>query len=89
MRPKVQVKAQMELDQIIGGSRLPEFGDYDSLSYIRAVLLEVLRWVPSGPLGVPHVAPTDDYFQGYFIPKGTMVIVVCDNHINLVAQCFP
>jgi cytochrome P450 len=36
MFPEVQKKAQAELDAVIGGERLPDFNDYDSLSYINA-----------------------------------------------------
>ena len=49
--PDVQRKAQAEIDQIVGNSRLPNFADEGALPYVRAVLKEVLRWHPAGPLG--------------------------------------
>jgi hypothetical protein len=49
--PEVQRKAQAELDQIVGNSRLPDFSDEATLPYVQAVLKEVLRWHPVAPLG--------------------------------------
>ena len=50
--PEVQRKAQTEIDQVVGNSRLPDFSDQDVLPYVQAVLKEVLRWHPVAPLGV-------------------------------------
>ncbi|KAH8105243.1 cytochrome P450 [Cristinia sonorae] len=74
MYPDVQRKAQAELDRIVGPSRLPDFGDLESLVYIRAIMLESLRWIPTIPTCVPHAVSVDDVYEGYFIPKGTLVI---------------
>ena len=49
--PDVQRKAQAEIDQIIGNSRLPIFSDEEALPYVQAVLKEALRWHPVTPLG--------------------------------------
>lgn len=49
--PDVQSRAHAELDSVIGKDRLPTFDDYESLPYIRALLLELLRWHPAAPLG--------------------------------------
>ncbi|KAJ8074884.1 hypothetical protein PM082_019211 [Marasmius tenuissimus] len=72
--PDVQSRAQKELDQIIGSGRLPDFADRDSLPYIKALILEVLRWNPAGPMAVAHHSINDDVYDGYFIPAGTAVI---------------
>lgn len=74
--PHVQREAQAELDMLVGLSRLPDIGDLDSLHYIRAIALESLRWAPVLPLGVSHMLIVDDEYQGYSIPKGTVVIPV-------------
>ena len=49
--PEVQKKAQEEIDQITGGTKLPEHNDIDTLPYLQAVLLETLRWHSVAPLG--------------------------------------
>ncbi|KAH8094928.1 cytochrome P450 [Cristinia sonorae] len=72
--PNVQKKAQEELDRVVGTGRLPEPSDWDSLVYIQAVTLETMRWIPAGPLAVPHRLTEDDEYNGYFIPAGTIVI---------------
>ena len=50
--PEVQRKAQAEIDQVVGNSRLPNFSDQEKLPYVQAVLKEVLRWHPVAPLSV-------------------------------------
>ncbi|KAI0058231.1 cytochrome P450 [Artomyces pyxidatus] len=72
--PAVQEKAQAELDAITGGSRLPDFTDRARLPYINAVCMELLRWRMVAPLGMPHAATEDDVYDGYFIPKGAIVL---------------
>ena len=52
LHPAVQLKAQSELDRIVGRNRLPEFSDRPHLPYIEAILKEVLRWKPLVPLGM-------------------------------------
>ena len=41
--PDVQVKAQEELDRVIGRDRLPDFNDESDLPYLGALLKEVYR----------------------------------------------
>ncbi|KAL4261415.1 cytochrome P450 family protein [Pleurotus pulmonarius] len=71
--PAVQKKGQEEYDRVIG-DRLPTFEDYDALPYVGRVTMEVLRWHPAAPLGVPHRAMEDDIYRGMFIPKGAIII---------------
>ena len=51
LNPDVQRKAQMELDQVVGPHRLPDFADQPSLPYVDAIVKETLRWNPVVPLG--------------------------------------
>ncbi|KAF9509880.1 hypothetical protein BS47DRAFT_1487742 [Hydnum rufescens UP504] len=44
LNPRVQLKAQNELDSIIGFDRLPTFEDRPSLPYIERVMQETLRY---------------------------------------------
>jgi cytochrome P450 len=68
--PDFQKKAQIEIDNVVGTHRLPEFEDRPFLPYVEAVYREVMRWKPVLPLGLPHAATEDDVYDGYFIPKG-------------------
>ncbi|KAF5346112.1 hypothetical protein D9758_009956 [Tetrapyrgos nigripes] len=70
--PEIQVKAQQELDKVVGRSRLPSFADFKHLPYILAIVKETLRWRPVAPLGVVHSSIEDDVYEGYFIPRGTL-----------------
>jgi cytochrome P450 len=72
--PDVQRRAQAELDAVVGRGRLPTFADAPCLPYVQAVIREVLRWRPASPLGLPHATNEDDWYEGMFIPKGTVCI---------------
>jgi len=72
--PEWLAKAQMELDRVVGSERLPEFGDLKDLPYIHAVVEEVLRWRHPQQAGIPHAITHEDYYHGYLIPKGFVVI---------------
>ncbi|KAK0465884.1 cytochrome P450 [Desarmillaria tabescens] len=73
--PEVQVKAQAELDAVVGhGTRLPNFEDRLQLPYIDAIVLEALRWNPVIPLGIAHRTVKEDVYRGYYIPAGATVI---------------
>ncbi|KAH9990619.1 cytochrome P450 [Russula vinacea] len=73
--PEIQKRAQDELDAVVGRSRTPTFADAPKLPYIQALVKETLRWRPVIPLGVPHTTTEDDWYEGMFIPKGTMCMV--------------
>ena len=51
LHPEVRRKAQAEVDRVIGGDRLPTLADQPNLPYVDALMKEVLRWNPVGPLG--------------------------------------
>ncbi|THU84289.1 cytochrome P450 [Dendrothele bispora CBS 962.96] len=76
LNPEVQRKCHEELDNVVGRHRMPNFNDYESLPYICAVVREILRWRPVtvDPIGLQHMSIADDVYEGYFIPKGTLVI---------------
>ncbi|KAK7062611.1 hypothetical protein VNI00_000099 [Paramarasmius palmivorus] len=74
LHPEVKRKAQEELDSVIGSGRLPDFTDRGSLPYVDALVLEVLRWSPVAPLGLPHMVTKDDEYRGYHIPAGTTIM---------------
>ncbi|KAI1795415.1 cytochrome P450 [Ganoderma leucocontextum] len=73
--PAVQKKAQEELDAVVGRDRLPTYADIARMPYLNAIYLETLRWNQVVPLGVAHAILEDDFYEGYFIPKGSIVCV--------------
>ncbi|KAH9898437.1 cytochrome P450 [Cubamyces lactineus] len=74
LHPDVQRKAQAELDAVVGLMRLPDFEDQRSLPYIEAIVKECLRWQNVFTLGLPHRLMQDDEYDGYYIPKGSIVL---------------
>ncbi|KAF8999431.1 cytochrome P450 [Cyathus striatus] len=75
--PEIQRKARQEIDSVIGHHQAPSFEDKDNLPYLTAVLMEVLRYHPPVPIGVPHFLEEDDEYRGYYMPKGSMVVGNC------------
>ncbi|RXW19449.1 hypothetical protein EST38_g6401 [Candolleomyces aberdarensis] len=72
--PEVYAKAQAEVDAVIGSGRLPLVTDREGLPYVHAIVKEVGRWYTVVPLGVAHATKEDDEYDGYFIPKKTIIL---------------
>ncbi|KAF8656760.1 hypothetical protein AX16_002439 [Volvariella volvacea WC 439] len=72
--PELFKRAQVEVDKVTGGIRLPDFTDQDSLPFVHALVREALRWNPVTPLAIAHAATSDDTYNGYFIPNGSVVV---------------
>ncbi|BAT85077.1 hypothetical protein LR48_Vigan10g025800 [Vigna angularis] len=77
--PRVQQKAQEELDRVIGLERVMTEADFLSLPYLQCVAKESLRLHPPTPLMLPHRANANVKVGGYDIPKGSNV------HVNVWA----
>jgi cytochrome P450 len=73
--PQALAKAQKEIDIAIGSERIPSWEDERDLPYVRALVKEVLRWRPVNKFGMPHFTSDDDWYEGYFIPKGSVVML--------------
>ncbi|KAF9450380.1 cytochrome P450 [Macrolepiota fuliginosa MF-IS2] len=73
LHPEVLMKAQKEIDSVIGTDRLPTIADRSSLPYVQAVINESLRWGVPVPLNLPHRLMEDDVYRGMHIPKGSLV----------------
>lgn len=50
--PHTQVAAQQQIDEVVGGDRLPDFRDLASLTYVQAIIMETLRWHNPLPMGI-------------------------------------
>lgn len=71
--PEWQKKLQKEVDEVVGGERLPTFEDIPKLPTVRAVVKEGIRYRGIvAELGIPHRLEEDDIYEGYFFPKGTV-----------------
>src|ERR1700761_1639579 len=56
--PDAQLKAQEEIDRVVGPGRLPNFADREHLPYLSALYKELLRWHVIGPMGIHPSSPT-------------------------------
>ncbi|EED79605.1 predicted protein, partial [Postia placenta Mad-698-R] len=75
LHPDKQRRAQQELDSVVGTGRFPSISDRAHLPYVNAVIKETMRWHPVLPLtGIARMSAQDDLYNGYYIPKGTIVI---------------
>lgn len=68
--PEVQKRAQEDIDRVVGPDRMPTIEDATSLQYVRAIVKETMRWMPTVILGAPHSVIQDDTYMGYRIPSG-------------------
>ena len=91
LHPEVQRKGHEEISRVCDSSQLPSYDDADSLPYVTAIALEVLRWTVAVPIGMifsqqigltcsyfavpPHCNDADDIYNGYVIPKGSIIIM--------------
>ncbi|PHT81713.1 Cytochrome 78A6 [Capsicum annuum] len=76
LHPDVQSKIQGELDRIVGRSRSVIESDVTNMVYLPAVVKEVLRLHPPGPLmSWARLAIKDTTVDGYHIPVGTTAMV--------------
>jgi len=71
--PEAQRKAHAEIDQVVGGDRLPTADDFANLPYVQAVIKETHRFRPAVPLGLPHATLADEEYRGYVVPKGSTI----------------
>src|ERR1700761_3145690 len=71
--PDVQRIAQEEIDRVCP-DRLVTFADRKNLPYTESLLMEIARYHPIVPIGLPHRSDAEDVFEGQRIPKGTTVI---------------
>nr|GEV12489.1 valine N-monooxygenase 1-like [Tanacetum cinerariifolium] len=73
--PKIMEKAIHELDSVVGKDKLVQESDLVHLNYIKACVRESFRLHPVAPFNVPHVSSIDTTVSGYFIPKGSHVLL--------------
>lgn len=74
-QPEILSKATQELDKVVGKSRVVQESDLQNLNYIKSCLKESFRLHPISPFNLPHVSTKDTTVSGYFIPKGSNVLL--------------
>ncbi|KAL0002367.1 hypothetical protein SO802_016148 [Lithocarpus litseifolius] len=76
LHPDEQSKVHDELDEVVGKSHGVVEADVASLMYLAAVVKEVLRLHPPGPLlSWARLAINDTTIDGYHVPRGTTAMV--------------
>ncbi|XP_065625410.1 dimethylnonatriene synthase-like [Quercus suber] len=73
--PSVLKAAQEELDMHVGKDKWVEESDIQNLKYLQAIVKETLRLYPPGPLTGVREAMEDCTVGGYFVPKGTRLLI--------------
>ncbi|RZC49577.1 hypothetical protein C5167_017996 [Papaver somniferum] len=74
-QPDILRKAADEIDMVVGKSRWVQEADIPKLNYVKACAREALRLHPLAPFNVPHVSISDTVVSGYFIPRGSHVLL--------------
>nr|XP_054760861.1 vitamin D 25-hydroxylase-like [Lytechinus pictus] len=72
-----------EINSVVGSSATPRYEDRKLMPYTEATLMEVLRYRPIAPGGVPHRATSDLKVKGYDILAGDnlMMNILYIHHI--------
>jgi hypothetical protein len=65
LHPEVHRKGQEEISRVCDPSQLPSYDDADSLPYVTAIVLEVVRWSSVGPTGI--ISPNFDANRSYLL----------------------
>uniref|UniRef100_A0A0E0LXN5 Uncharacterized protein n=1 Tax=Oryza punctata TaxID=4537 RepID=A0A0E0LXN5_ORYPU len=72
----VQARVHDELDRVVGSDRAVTESDAAKLVYLQAVIKEVLRLHPPGPLlSWARLATSDVHVGGFLVPSGTTAMV--------------
>ena len=74
-QPEVLKKAVDEIDRVVGKKRWVQESDIPKLNYVKACAREGYRLHPVAPFNLPHVSMQDMTVTGYFIPKGSHVLL--------------
>ncbi|KAH8195803.1 hypothetical protein TruAng_010046 [Truncatella angustata] len=75
LNPEVQDRAHREISAVVNEDRTPVWSDMANLPYINMIVKEGHRWRPILPLCFPHALGQDDWVEGKFLPKGTIVVI--------------
>nr|AJD25181.1 cytochrome P450 CYP76AH1 [Salvia miltiorrhiza] len=75
MNPDKMARLKAELKSVAGDEKIVDESAMPKLPYLQAVIKEVMRIHPPGPLLLPRKAESDQEVNGYLIPKGTQILI--------------
>ncbi|CAD5112628.1 unnamed protein product [Dimorphilus gyrociliatus] len=73
-RKEIKQKIQKEVDEVLG-TRIPTLADKETMPYLSACILELLRFISHVPILIPHRAVEDTKLGSYDIPKDTHIYI--------------
>ena len=73
--PETMTKVQEELKEVVGLNNNVEEFHLSKLTYLNAVIKEILRLHPPGPLLIPRCPSQSTIVGGYTIPKGATIFI--------------
>jgi cytochrome P450 len=73
--PKKMVKAQDELEEVLGKNGHVQESDISKFHYLQAIVKETFRLHPAAPFLVPHKAETDVEMCGFIVPKNAQILI--------------
>ncbi|ORX85440.1 cytochrome P450 [Basidiobolus meristosporus CBS 931.73] len=81
--PRIQEKLRVEMDNVVGSSRHPDYGtDSANMPYLEAFLKELFRFRAPAFLGIPHASLEDDLVENCFIPKNSLVLFMPERFLD-------
>ena len=76
--PDIQHRLQRSIEEVTG-DKTPTLADKIKLPYVTAFLAEVLRNHVTPIIARSEINDKDSYFEGYLIPKGSMIMCIKDS----------
>ncbi|KAG6512550.1 cytochrome P450 71A1-like [Zingiber officinale] len=73
--PRVLARAQEEVRRVAAGKSYVDEEDLPRLSYLQAIVKEILRLHPAAPLMLPHECQQSCKVAGYDVPAGTRIYI--------------
>ena len=75
LHPHIQEECHAEIDSVVKDSRMPSWGDFESLPYVTMLIKELIRWRPPAPTGFPHALDKGSFFlrKTNHIPVGMRI----------------
>ncbi|KAF3953762.1 hypothetical protein CMV_020826 [Castanea mollissima] len=74
-KPEKMVKAQDELEEVLGNNKKVQESDISKSHYLQAIVKETFRLHPPAPFLVPRKAVTDVEICGFIVPKNAQLLI--------------